>query len=34
MMDGEFVEEGETWKVFNNPRDERTRAFVSGEMVF
>jgi tungstate transport system ATP-binding protein len=34
MMNGKLVEEGETWKIFNDPVDERTRAFVSGEMVF
>jgi len=34
MMNGEFVEEGETSRIFNNPSDERTKAFVSGEMVF
>jgi len=34
MMDGEFIEQGETSKIFSNPSDERTKAFVSGEMVF
>jgi tungstate transport system ATP-binding protein len=34
MMNGKLVEIGETWKIFNDPVDERTRAFVSGEMVF
>lgn len=34
MMEGGIVEEGETSKIFNDPSDERTRAFVSGEMVF
>jgi tungstate transport system ATP-binding protein len=34
MMNGGIVELDETWKIFNNPTDERTRAFVSGEMVF
>lgn len=34
MMNGKLVEIDETWKIFNNPIDERTRAFVSGEMVF
>ncbi len=34
MMEGGIVEEGETSRIFNDPRDERTRAFVSGEMVF
>ena len=34
MMNGGIVEEGETLRIFNNPTDERTKAFVSGEMVF
>ncbi|MDD1767444.1 MAG: phosphate ABC transporter ATP-binding protein [Methanomassiliicoccales archaeon] len=34
MMDGEFIEQGETSKIFSSPSDERTKAFVSGEMVF
>jgi len=34
MMDGSLVEVGPTEEVFERPRDERTRAFVSGEMVF
>ena len=34
MMNGKLVEIGETWKIFNDPIDERTRSFVSGEMVF
>ncbi len=34
MMDGALVEVGPTEEVFERPRDERTRAFVSGEMVF
>jgi tungstate transport system ATP-binding protein len=34
MMNGKLVEIGETWKIFNDPVDERTRSFVSGEMVF
>ncbi|MEM2943238.1 MAG: ATP-binding cassette domain-containing protein [Methanomassiliicoccales archaeon] len=34
MMEGKIVEEGETSRIFTNPIDERTRAFVSGEMIF
>ena len=34
MMNGKLVEIGETWKIFSDPVDERTRSFVSGEMVF
>jgi len=34
MIDGALVEVGPTEEVFERPRDERTRAFVSGEMVF
>jgi len=29
---GELVEQGPAQEVFNNPRDERTRAYISGEI--
>ena len=29
---GELVEHGPAQGVFNNPRDERTRAYISGEI--
>lgn len=34
MMDGELIEAGDTHEVFESPSDARTRAFVSGDMVF
>jgi len=34
LLDGAMVESGPTDEVFNDPVDERTRAFVCGEMVF
>ena len=34
MMDGGLVEMGPTERIFERPEHERTRAFVSGEMVF
>ncbi|MBS3782169.1 MAG: ATP-binding cassette domain-containing protein [Candidatus Thermoplasmatota archaeon] len=34
LFDGEIIERDRTEKIFNEPEDERTEAFVSGEMVF
>ncbi len=34
LLDGKVIEKGETKRVFNDPMDDRTRAFVEGEMVF
>lgn len=34
IMNGAIVEEGETSKLFQKPTDERTREFVSGEMIY
>ena len=34
MLDGQFIEADTTDTIFNDPKDERTRAFVNGEMVF
>ncbi len=34
MLDRGIVEIGETSEIFNEPKDERTMAFVNGEMVF
>ncbi|AFC98986.1 ABC-type phosphate transport system, ATPase component [Methanocella conradii HZ254] len=34
MMDGELVEAGSIQKMLDDPADARTRAFVSGDMVF
>ena len=34
LLDGEIVEIGETFKIFSNQSDERTGAFVRGEMVY
>lgn len=31
---GRLVEKGPTQQVFHNPEDERTRAFIKGEMVY
>ncbi len=34
MLDGQIVESGAVATLFDAPRDERTRAFLSGEMVY
>ena len=34
LMDGEMIEMGTTDQIFNHPQDERTEAFISGEMVY
>lgn len=34
LMEGRIVEEGPTSTIFSSPSDERTRAFVTGDMVF
>jgi len=34
MIDGRIIEEGETSKIFSDPVDERTKAFIKGEMIF
>jgi len=34
LFDGEIIERDRTEKIFDEPEDERTQAFVNGEMVF
>ena len=34
LIDGEVVEKGETNNIFANPRDERTRQFLNGTMIY
>lgn len=34
LLDGLVIEAGSTHDVFNQPKDPRTKAFVSGEMVY
>lgn len=34
MLDGELIEVGPTEQIFENPMDERTAAFVRGDMVY
>ncbi len=34
LFDGEIVERDRTEKIFDEPEDDRTQAFVNGEMVF
>jgi len=34
LLDGELVEVSETDQFFRDPRDERTRSFVRGEMIY
>jgi tungstate transport system ATP-binding protein len=34
LLGGDLVETGPTERIFEEPEDERTQAFVSGEMVF
>ena len=34
LYDGRIVETGETSRVFSNPRDGRTQAFIEGRMVY
>ena len=31
---GKLIEQGSTDKVFNNPQDDRTGAFINGEMIY
>ncbi len=34
FLDGELVEVSETDHIFKHPKDERTRSFVNGEMIY
>ncbi|MCK5587525.1 MAG: phosphate ABC transporter ATP-binding protein [Candidatus Lokiarchaeota archaeon] len=34
MLDGEMIEIGTADQIFNNPSDNRTDAFISGEMIY
>lgn len=34
VLDGELIEVGTSHKMFNNPDDSRTQAFLKGEMVY
>ena len=34
LMDGEMIEMGTANQIFNKPQDERTEAFISGEMIY
>jgi tungstate transport system ATP-binding protein len=34
LLDGRVIEMGPTERVFENPDDERTAKFVSGELVY
>ncbi|WP_287583354.1 phosphate ABC transporter ATP-binding protein [Candidatus Borrarchaeum sp.] len=34
MMGGEMIEIGTADQIFNHPQDERTEAFISGEMIY
>jgi tungstate transport system ATP-binding protein len=34
IWDGKMVEKGSAWEIFEQPQDERTRSFLSGETVF
>jgi len=34
LLDGQLVEIGPTAHLFDNPRDPRTRAFLTGEMIY
>jgi tungstate transport system ATP-binding protein len=34
MLDGSIIEQGPTEQVFENPREERARAFIAGELVY
>lgn len=34
LMGGEMIEMGNADQLFNNPQDERTEAFISGEMIY
>ena len=34
LLDGELIEVSETDHLFRDPRDERTRSFVRGEMIY
>lgn len=34
LWNGELIESADTAKIFSDPRDERTRAFISGDMYF
>jgi len=34
LMDGEMIEMGTADQIFNHPQDDRTEAFISGEMIY
>ncbi|MFX1466955.1 MAG: ABC transporter ATP-binding protein [Promethearchaeota archaeon] len=34
LMNGEMIEMGTAGQIFNHPQDERTEAFISGEMIY
>jgi ABC-type phosphate transport system ATPase subunit len=34
MLSGSIIETGTREQIFNQPRDERTRRFIKGEMVY
>jgi tungstate transport system ATP-binding protein len=34
MMDGKMIEMNTADQLFNHPQDERTEAFISGEMIY
>lgn len=34
LYDGEILEEGRTKELFENPRNEKTEKFISGELIF
>jgi tungstate transport system ATP-binding protein len=34
MLEGTLIERGPAERVFEDPRDERARAFVDGELVY
>jgi tungstate transport system ATP-binding protein len=34
IWDGKMVEKGSAWEIFEQPQNERTRSFLSGETVF
>ncbi|MGD8633654.1 MAG: ATP-binding cassette domain-containing protein, partial [Anaerolineales bacterium] len=34
MLSGSIIETGTRERIFNQPRDERTRRFIKGEMVY
>ena len=34
LYNGEILEEGKTEELFENPKDEKTKKFISGELIF